>query len=63
MSFKTADAKEHKKNNIHIIKNDLIKHIRELDATDEEDKKIINRLSKSLNVKYVKDKQNINQLE
>lgn len=53
-TFKKADAKAHKKKQSHIIKMDVIKKIKELDANDEEDKNKIEKISKTLTPKYVK---------
>jgi len=52
--YKLIDAKEHKNKNTHIIKNEIIKRVRELNSNDEEDKKKICMLSKSLIAKYKK---------
>ncbi len=52
--FKVKDAKEHKNKNLHIIKNELIKKIRELDGNDEEGKKTIDKITKSLIPKHTK---------
>jgi hypothetical protein len=61
--FLIKDAKEHKKKNAHIIKNDIIKKIKELSPSDESDKKTINNIFKTLSSKYVKAKSNINTVE
>ena len=54
--FPIKDSKEHKKKNTHIIKNDIIKKIKDLKADNEDDKKTINSLFKTLTPKYVKNK-------
>lgn len=55
-NIKRKDMKEHKKSNIHNIKNDLInnlvRYVKELDPKDEEDNKKINKLSKTITPKY-----------
>ena len=61
--FLQKDAKEHKKNNIHIIKNDIIKQIRGLKIDDDDDKKKINSIIKTLTPKYTKNKPNTNTVE
>jgi len=53
--FPIKDAKEHKKKNTHIIKNDIIKKIKELSPADENDKKTINNIFKTLATKYAKN--------
>jgi len=45
---------KNKNKNLNIIKNELIKKIRELDGNDEEGKKTIDKITKSLIPKYTK---------
>jgi hypothetical protein len=61
--FPKKDSKEHKKKNTHIIKNDIIKKVKELKPSDEADKKTINNIFKTLTPKYIKNKLNKNTLE
>ena len=58
--FALKDAKEHKKKNTHIIKNDIINQIRELKTDNDDDKKKINSIIKTRTPKYTKNKTNTN---
>lgn len=63
-TYKLKDAKEHKNKNLHIVKNELIKKIRELNGNDEEGKKTIDKITKNLIPKYAKgNTENKNNLE
>jgi hypothetical protein len=60
---KKKDVKEHKKKNTHLIKQDIIKKIRDLDPNVEEEKKTINKIFGSLTPKYKKGLDAKNMLE
>ena len=49
--YKLKDYKQHKEKEIHILKLDVIKQIKKLDGKDENNKKKILKLSKSLSKK------------
>jgi hypothetical protein len=57
-TFKKKDTKEHKKKEQHIIKTDVIKKIKELQFGDEQDKKKIQNISKTLTPMFTKSKNN-----
>jgi hypothetical protein len=62
-TFPVENAREHKKKNTHIIKNDIIKKIKDLKPNDENDQKTINNIFKTLTPKYIKTKSNTNTVE
>lgn len=61
--FKAKDLKEHKKKNTHLVKQEIIKKIRDLNPTNEDEKQTINKIFKALTPKYKKGIETTNMLE
>lgn len=54
ITIKKKDLKEHKKKYTHLIKQEIIKKIRDLDHKNEEENGTINKIFKTLIPKYTK---------
>lgn len=54
------DLKEHKKKDEHLLKYDILNKIKNLSATDKDEKETLNKILKTLTPKYIKKEKNNN---